>query len=572
MEKAEEIQIKAEELKTIYAKRNRLFTERHNWKTRNIVVHIPPNFQRAEGYKAVQQIPGYVKEMADRISAILSATPPVARVIPLRETSEKQKQATKIERWCNHTWAKIINYPVLVDCLVEYGMVVVKALEDRHDWGGIRQAEDEEASVFNERRREHKRKHYPFKSEIIPPFMYYPIDDGKDEVLIITKRRARLVALRYGMDVQGGKLVKSENLGPKGPDSDWPQTVDFIEFWDKEKVYYVVDDEIVEEVEHNYGRPPFFVALARPSSAIDLAEKTSSYLDNLIPIAESMALLMTTLFNWFQLNGFPTFMLEQIAEFAAAPLESLGGGHTVDLKPGGLTEVPWGYVLKALNVPEVGSSAIAVMSYLERQYQSSALSQVLMGENLGGDQSNAALVTMIAVAKSVFAPGIKELENMFSEIAKYLLQRIELGIKEPVPIRVVNGDKEEWLDLGPKDIDGYWEVEHSIKPVIPAERFQQQVMTHDAYARGTATLREAIESRGSEAPEEVMVELLADKYTDMPQFVNLLMAEVIRRIGGEQPAPVGTPANQPLGASTMGGTVMPGVQQPVQPGMQMPAR
>lgn len=572
---AADIMMLADELKTINEKRNQQFESYHNWRTRNVIIDIPENFKKAEGYKVTQQVPNFIGEFHGRVSALLAATPPVSKVIPLGTAQKKQVQATLLERWCNQAWKKMggrePTYSIFAESFTEYGWGVIKVIIDRHAWGGIERAEEEEAAEWNERRKEHHRKHFPFKWEVIHPSMYYPVDDGEKQVLIITKRRAKLVAIKYGLKLQNGKLVKPEHLGPKGPDHNWPDTVDFIEYWDEDDVYYVVDEEIVEHTEHGYGRPPFFVAYARPSVATSPEEKSLSYLDNLIPVTKSMANLMTILFSWFQLNGFPSFNLTPVTEFAE-PLEKLGEGPIATIVPGGVNKIPWGFRGEWTGAPPIGSIADSLVNYLVSQYRESSLAAVLMGESPGADMSGTALVTIIAVAKSIFAPGLMSIEGMFSEIAKFLLQRIEFDFEEPVPIRVTDGDQEEWVDLGKDDIDGYWEVEHIVKPVIPAEMYQNYMMVADAFARKLATRREAIESRGVEAPEEILAELLADDYTQMPQFVNLVLQKVAEMLGGTPPGQPGTQAMPPIGPGGPAAPVMAGIQQPLMPQGPMPVR
>ena len=340
----------------------------------------------------------------------------------------------------------------------------------------------------------------------------------------------------------------------------------FIEYWDNRLFAYYIEDVLVKWGEHAYGRPPYWETEATILSTHDPDDEGIGYAAPLVPIVEALNSFVTIQMNWAYLNGFPTAKITTTDPMALEVTDK-----EITFIPGVGYQAPPGYDVNWMNVPPVGGDLTQMRDFFKAEGNQVSLAPILFGM-LGQDVSNATASTMIAVAKSIFGPGLQGIQDMFNGIAAFMQEQIERELREPVPIWTTSGDKSEWLELGPDDIDGYYEVEHTLEPVIPVEEMQRALYWGQMFQNKLASRREAIElGRGAHDPERVIEEIALEDMEAREDVQGYITSRVLKRIGKkEEPAALGqgTPANLPIGMGGPGAVTTPGVQSPLIPGEQ----
>ncbi len=576
----------AQEVETTYRDRNVRHEMVHNHRMMKIGPKLPEKFTTS----GVEFRAPLVFDLLRRIVAIINMMP-VPKRIPLDSVSaEAQKNSSLIENWLMRFYETLFgsSYEVIKDALCADGMAVFKVILDRHKWGGIEREENEDADVFNNRVTNLHRANMPFELEHIASSTYYPVDDGSEEVLEITQRYARPLARQYGLVPFDGKLVKPRELGPKGATAGaYHSTSKFIEYWNKTHYVYMVDETIVDEGDHDYGRPPYFAAFATMTSSKDPSEQGISFAYPLIPLQQGVNEAVTMKLNWGRLNSYPSASLEPISDDVGSAFDE--NEPTVEITPGALMKLPAGYRFHWNEAPTVGADLTQMLMFILEMANQVSLAPILSGDTGSNAMSQASLATVSTIAKSIFGPGLDSMCRAFDSMAEFTLELIDRVLKEPVPLFDVTGKKGTWIEIGPDDIKGYYRIKHNIEASIPAEKYQKAVVYGDAYSRGAVSMRYyREEGLGVNDPDVMDTERTVEDMRKTPQYWNFLMQKFMDRIQGipavpatspgninpqalqqmvagqgENIAPQGTPANAPVGPGGPGAPVVQGIQQPM---------
>lgn len=559
----------AEDLKISFESRNDRHQTIQDHRTRNIDVYIPAKFKDATSYNITPYKSPLIADTIRRMVSILAASIPIPKRHPLSDSQKNLEISSLIEEWFTSAlrMGKASVFTKFIDSFVAAGIGVYEVTRDKHAWGGLKKGESESADSFNERVKLHHKMYFPFNIKNVHPSTFYPVGDGVSEAIVITKRRAMPVARHYGLKIVDGKFALG-NIEDSG--SDWPKTVNYIEYWNEDEYVYIVEDYVVDRGKHDYGRTPFFYAPA--SLTYDLSDQGLSYVEYLVPLQEALNEAVTAYKAWAQLNAFPFFISETVDE--AGMVFRNTGEEVIEIVPGGVVDVPLGKRLSPMAIPPIGQELTGLIQFLMEQSKSISLATILEGVFPGADLSGTALTTVIAVAKSIFAPGIRHIENMYSDIAAFMLREIDLNMKDQaVPVRITRKKKVDWIEISTKEIDGYYDVEFSMSPLLPAEQYQDFIVTSAAYNLKAATMRELIESRGVEDPERVIKERIKEDVLNSPQFWNWVLGKTLERLEGEvvPPPAMSTPANPPISPGGPGVPVVPGVGRDLAPNLPVRA-
>jgi hypothetical protein len=275
---------------------------------------------------------------------------------------------------------------------------------------------------------------------------------------------------------------------------------------------------------------------------------------------------MTTLINYSIKTAFPTPTIRPVGT-DSIPVEQEADKPVVTIVPGQLFVPPLGYELIYLVPPPISGDVVKVLDFLKREIDRIGLAPVLFGL-MQGEQSNAAQSTAIAVAKSILATGLKNICREFDRMAGLMMRMIEI-LDEPVPIWVTDGPKREWLDLGPEHIKGYYEVEHTLEAIIPAERQLKYMYLADAEARGYIT-KKRVREEGMDisAPEKEEEDRLLEDMEKDPRVLNVVMAKALEPWQGQANTAQGLApaANLPTQMGGAGAAMAAGMGQGLQPG------
>ena len=98
--------------------------------------------------------------------------------------------------------------------------------------------------------------------------------------------------------------------------------------------------------------------------------------------------------------------------------------------------------------------------------ESLSLAPILRANVPSSEMSGVTAAMMVTIAQTQFGIAVDNLARSFNQMAGFMLRRIEKNLKKPVPLW--KKDKDKWEELGPEDINGYYEVEHTLEPVVEA--------------------------------------------------------------------------------------------------------
>ena len=538
-----------------------------------------------EGYKdSTQEFHApFVRDTIRRSQAVIGDRPPTPKVIPLKVGPEAQRNADKKELWLmaqrkrllqrEDTWGQI------TDAFANDAEVVWMKTVHLNPWGedGEQGAEDDE--TFNKRTEEIRRKRFPFHWEHIPTVSYYPKphdDDGLCEVFIVTTREdVEDIAEKYelGVDKDKKKLSKLGDMVPE----DYPNSCEHVLWFNRTHSATMVDGEIVKKpFEHGYGRPPVFHAYFSTTSSKDPGFLTEGIADPIIELQDKIENFVTAAENYIWESAFPSFQVRPVSEDAIPNYNQVGKKEIVK-KPGKAVEnVPFGHILEPIAMPPIGQDLRVMMEFLRETLDRVSLARILYAE-LQGDTSGPVATSLIAMAKSIFGPGLNNLARAMDEDDSFTLEMLEKKIKHPVPVwqdyekdeggAVVKRAASDWMELGPDDINGYYAVENQLAPIIPLEQQQKIIQLTDGWERGlVARRRVQEEGYGITSPEKEDEEIEVDEYAKLEMYKQWVWSKFMERMQeAQEPMGQGTPPTPAVGP---GGPVpqMAGIQQPIMPG------
>ncbi len=534
-----------------------------------------------DGFKVTAQATKLplVGDLIRRAQAIIATKLPTAYRRPLAKGTDAQELADHIEMWFNEgAYPTMLRredtFAQITDAMANDGEAVWKLLYMPHSWAvqrdkGTKTNADGEVvpnqtdAQYNAAVAGKHQSKFPFEWTHVDTRTYYPLatdDEGVSEVLEITEREARSIADKYNLVPSvDGTLVSPKDVGAViDRDAPFPAKCKFGEYWNRTHFAYFVDGKEVRRGKHDYGRPPYFHAPFSTTSSKDPGFLTESIADPVIPIQDKLDNFITAMENWIWLASFPSMRLRPVSE-EAIPTYDNKAAVKITIGPGKIIEgVPFGQIPEWVPPPPIGNEVNSYRDMLMEIYNRVTLSPILYAE-IKGQLSGPVATSLIAIARAIFGPGLTNLARAFDEMSALMLYIIETQIKEPVPVWVTDETDPKkragtWLELDPKDIEGYYLISHNLEPIIPMEQHQNLIMMETLFDRGLIPPRMLLEQGANIAnPEDVLEERMTWDIGNSPDFKNaLIMPNVLRRLGAEAPgAPpnAGTPPGPPAQAS-----------------------
>jgi len=533
-------------------------------------VAIPDAFRAtASEYKSP-----LIRDIIRRAVAITNDFPE-PRVHPRKKLGPKSQENSSLRERFAAGWLRCANrskdvWGMIRDDAATAGCAVWKVIFREHYWTsyGLRR-DGETAQLYNKRVQEHRQEHFPFIWEHVETSTWYPVaedEDGLCETLEITRRETLPMMNKYGLQFTQGRFSKGVGQVLKEP-GDWstmPDTVEFIEYWNRNIFCYIVAGVMVKAGYHDYGRPPYFYAMASTTGSKNPVDQYESIATPLVAIQDLQDSFTTIRMNWAYINGFPAARLVPISdEVVEVPDIS-----TIKYVPGETIQAPAGYKWEWVPAPPVGDDLRFLSEWLEKQADTFSLAPILYGLPAGANVSGVATLQLIAIAKSLFAPALENLARAMNDTMSFVLYLIEHVIQAPVPV-YYQGD-EEWVELGPSDIDGYYEFDFRIEPVIQAERIARSQWLSDLEARGMVTKEHVLEEgAGIHDPEVMLDKVRIQKFRERADYEGGVFQEAMRQLELEDyftpPQPQPTPG-MPVGPGGIGIPMQQGIQLPL-PGM-----
>lgn len=554
------IQEMASELESKYSARDELIDKVE----RRRFMEQPPQIPSEYKLTAVEHRSNVIFSFCRIANHIMATGKPRVKVEPQEEGPDARKLSSLKEVWVEAAFATRLDprervASALRDSLVTTGTAISKCLLQQHQWAYLRE-EGEEIDAYNARTRDTRRQKFPFVWEHVPTKTYKPVYQGGKliEVLEVSEREALPLYREYGLDW-------TKRLGERVESGSTSRSAKFCELWTRDQFVYRVDDEVVDVGDHTYDTPPYFESYAHFTSSLNPKYQCLPLVFPLLYLQDLMDAQTTIRLNWAWHTGFPILMLEPVNDEAAIAGAMEGFNYEIEIKQGKVLKPPPGFRFKVFEYGATGAELQSMHQFIKQEVEDSSLAPILKGIAPGSDISGTAALTMIAVAKSIIGPAMQSLAQQYDDVTGFMLERIEKDLKQPVPLWVTNKKKKQWLEIGPAEIAGYYQVSHELAPVIPAERAQMITQGNMLYNDGVIPMRMYREDyAGYPQPEKLQLERDIEELMKRPEIMGPMLEEVSRRIGMRkalQPANTGTPATPPAGPGGMGAVPAPTMAQ-----------
>lgn len=547
-----------------------------------------------------------VLDMYYRVVATLTTDEPTLTVPPYSQTQKAKDNSNLRERFTSGAMDQMMSEAgrdtlrMGVGSAVGDGLGAWKLIERKDAWKGFprRSAEetfDDSLSVEDNTKRANayteradkftKSSPFPFTWTDLDVTTYLPLVGpyGVEEVVELTKRPALPTMKQFGVyKPSGGKGFAKRRLGQALTDDDnyANQTFDMVEHWTSSGVTYELDNEIVEQRTLNYGRVPYFHFGGHMTNSRRPEEQYQSVTQpfaHLIPALDSMMSMMT---NWAFFAAYPFIVQDPNEQPIMGPKDP--AKTVLDITPGSVLRG-----VRFLEAPQTSKALADMIELLRIMIDKSGLAAVMYGA--GASSSSGYMVSqLMTAAQLVYSPIVKEVRMALEAMIPFLWRLIE---KQKGRTCYVWGNgtsrgQQEWLGLGPEDIDGYYAIKVSLKPLLPMDKISQRSSIMQI-VQGEIPLmsqRTGMEELGIEQPEEEVDQILTEKLLRSPKYLETMMQRAGEKAGlvePEPPAPLQPPQGPPMGPPGMEqggpppgfpGLMPPGMlgNQPQVPGVNLP--
>ena len=557
--------------------------------------HIPIPIAYASSTAIVRS--SIVADILFRVVATLTTDDPVVRVPPIGPTEKAKRQSNRIEGWSQSAYTEMQRaaqravFRMGIDAASSDGLGVFKCTDRRDVWRGFPRRQRGDDGEYSEEPGDYlartdkftRSQPFPFHWTDLDPLTFFPLPGtygGLSEVLEVTKRSAvpAMRAFNVKRNATGtfGKRRPGEVLTE---DSDYAgETWELAEYWTDKTVSYKLDQEIVDERTHNYGRVPYFPLGGHMTSSRDPHRMYQSVIQpfaHLIPTLDSV-LTMTS--NWVYLSAYP--FLELIDPTGQMTMGQDNPLSITGIKPGDVLRN-----VRFLQAPNIAQGVSDLINLLNIMIDRSGLAAVMYGQ--GASSSSGYMVSqLMTAAQLVYAPIIENARMALEQMFPFMWQLIERVFRRSVPVLGPGTSRQagEWQTLGPEDTDGYRACQVSMKPRLPMDEIAQRDSAGRMVGQRLWSRRRAMEHIGVEQPEDEQDEIYGDEAREDPEIKAKLVHDAAVREGiiKEPPAlpqlPPGPPGGGPVDqfGQPMGGPPMTagfpemGPVMPQIPGVNLP--
>lgn len=604
----------AEYLRGQFARQKQMIRETRALRSLLHDVKIPDEYKKTA---QVVRTP-ILADMIQRVVATLTVNYPTWSRGLMGDGPNDEKASSLIEKWVSGAHLKMEQqarrrtFRMLMDSAIAVGMAVCQYRYEPQAWSPFpwRSKDEkgeytEEADPYLKRVGKHMRqKPFPFSWRDIDPLNYYYWDsyNGEREVILIEEvplaptiralgvRRnsgeKRWETMTAGQPVSEGKSVSGE-------------TVEMIQWWTDQKAVFILDGEHAKTLDHKWGKSGLyhFAGLSTHERAPERAYLPVTFaFSELIPFLDR---LLTMKANWMYLSAFPRGILKLSKErleaiYNTLPAEAADNARSAAVsmeldKLSGLLTLYQDESFAWATPPNVGADLDQLIQLVSGLVQQAGIGDVVRGQ-MGSDASGYLANQLMTAARLAYDPITDNCKFMLRDGAEFLLYGVDqLAFKgkqtrQGVPIWGDTPEKEkqgkEWIELSSKHIDGIYETEPKLDPLLPSNFIMEGRFWLEQWKEGGVSKR-TYQEKGLhlQYPEE-------EDYRQLLDEAKLRMRDQMIQRAGERagilpkPAP---PAPNPLagmvdqfgqplqgGAGPGGSMDLGNVGMPVSPGQGMP--
>lgn len=514
-------------LTTLWSPRNQLIEEMRRLRFMQFSVEVPAAIEAVPYYSSR----GY--QIPERMVPTLTANPITLSVPPAANTDAARRASSLMERWTMAALAQLAkqsNEDVMerfVECLVADGHGCMRLQYSRaQHWGGYpRRKKSESADEYDKRSEDWKRaKPMPLHWQWVDPLCVYPLFGETGPVAMLEVDHRDIAVLH---PERWSETKKDPELIDLALHRSGTGRVKFSQLWTRDRLVYAIDGQVVHDVRHSYGRPPYVYFYGIATS---LRDPELCGLSSLFPLRHSLirfSELITQKSSTVRLDAWPTWTLETPEN---SPFGPEGSGEPFELVPGTVHELTPGQVLRNVTNPGPGPDADELLALVGGEVDRAGISELMRG-GTRGEMSGYAINQLIAAARTKFKPIIDHTEMAMELLCQLLWDIVEYQVKETLYVYSHAKKEGGWLALGPDDLNGYRQVKVSLNPIMPSDEYAKSSMNINLTKARLKSRYTGMSDIGIEQPEEEEDRILLEMFRDSPQVQAILVKEVADRYG-----------------------------------------
>jgi hypothetical protein len=424
----------------------------------------------------------------------------------------------------------------------------------------------------------------PIAVRTVDPLSAKPIwgDTGLD-VVIEDSRRPLLSVGRLAGPFGGMPLSRD--------DADPSPMVRVVEYWDRDFMAVYMEAtrgggqgsvgrlKLIGAVRHELGRIPYWFVHGQETSSTDRRYESIS---TLFKVKDGIPAFHRVLNQYLTIVRQKAYATFQQKKSQMGPTDAASEPAHVKLVPGSVMYVDDAIddpFIRAIQWPDAEVNLPVLMNLLLGLSDASQLGAAATGGGSFSGESGFLRAQLVDLARVGYHQIIEHGENAFSGFYEWVLWIIQNRLKRTlyaeVPMRDDDGNRRnQWLGIGPEEIQGEYGVRVRITPFnpvmdIPKGQHAANMVNAKLYPK-----RWALENvAGVENAQELVDELLLDELMEDPVLRQALRLREMRRAGLVELAASAEPVNQAEAAAlaAMGGDMGgPAAGTPQVPGVGAP--
>jgi hypothetical protein len=495
------------------------------------------SFKVAEGYEDWISFPETPRVSIDNAATQVDTTNIRIDVPPRNSSTKAQVQAQNLRKGYLGFWHSIYRTQGLVLHSIAkhqflYGMAVSKLVYDQDIWGmrpTIKQ--EEKYKDFLGRLdlwRDKNKARFPFRLINVNPknILIDPSIAGPAYFIESYQRFARDIKVRWP---EWDNTFNDNDL------------VDWVEYWDGEKVIYMCGEKVLYEAENTYGIPPYDMAVAGFGIDSISAKPEERWRGLLHPLharitleaqLETMiaAVLGTTAYPQKYFKG-PEEYREQLIK--AAQTWQAGPANNVLAigDPDTVSSIEVKYVEPFRVAPE----ALSLLSLNSQRLQTSTVEPVLLGTRQEGVRAGYEVAMRAGLAKQKYGPALFSLEKMCERMGERFLRDIENTIQDKVTVWAWTPGEQVDQSISPKDIDGYYQHNLRLTSISPEEEDRLANLGRTLYQVGAISWYTlAMRYLHLENPYDELKQIMKEQLLKSPDIQKMLQGALMQTEDMEQ--------------------------------------
>jgi hypothetical protein len=524
-------------------------------------------------------------DMVQRTTATLTVNEATYHATPLGSSDQAQDISSLKEKWLPAAYRRMEQeerrrtFRMLMSAAIGDGMAVSQLLWKPQAWSPWpRRKADEEGEQYTKRTAEHTIKRpFPFALRDLDPLSYYYFDrdSGGREVLIVKRLPLGPTAKALRVYRQDGRWIEGQPGKEIPPTESTSKDVEVWEHWDEGEVTYALDGEQAKVMKNPWPEPPF-VDFAGLSSHERVPERSflpvTFAFEHLIPFLDR---LLTMKSNWMYMAAFPQpvlhLTLSHMQQLVSTLPPEQARANTPMVELGKLLTLYEGEDFSYASLPPVGDDLNQLLQWTMQMIDAAGMSPIMRGISPGADATGYLANQMMTAARLAYDPITDNSQFAKAKEAWLVLWGTDHLCKgQPVPVWGEHPKKgrNDWLMLGSKEIDGHYDIECKIEPLLPSNFIMEGQFGISQVQGGAISMKTHREKYlHISAPEDEEKQILLEKVKASPVYEDLMMKRIALKAGLMWPPP--TPPAPPPMPGAMPGAPVPEAM-PVTPGQGMP--